>query len=281
MGKTSPLLLALLTVLGCHARPRAKAAVFDQTAAGDLAWLGPRPPSGPRRPPPPPDDEMETPPAAALAANAPEATLSPRNQTPRRRREGAEAGLRTELSTEPVKPELEHPPATALNDRIGLASERRAEESLPRPDETSLGRPTPPRRYLSPAAVKRPPVSRDRAEQDPFAAQTPHIPQDPANSSTATAIDAPPLSSLKAAIPEIAFVEPTMAGSYRLQVATSADCANPLIDRSYSFVDEIDLHHDLAVRRAPDGVYWVRVAFIDLLDYQQPFGAARPYKFRR
>ena len=37
----------------------------------------------------------------------------------------------------------------------------------------------------------------------------------------------------------------------------------------------------LAALNAADGTYWVRVAFVDLLDNQKPFKRARPYRFQR
>ncbi|MDD5656841.1 MAG: hypothetical protein PHF00_06255 [Elusimicrobia bacterium] len=279
MNRRSRCLAAALGVLlaasGCRPQPRGKGAFVAE--AGEPAGVGSPAPAEPRRAPPPAGDNTRPPLAGAPAARG----AAKLDQGSPRGRDEPEASLRTALSTEPVKSELGHSSGTVLDGSIGPDSARRVEASLARPDDEGLGRPTPPLRYLSPAGLKRLPQSWERLTQDRFLPKASRFLQDFVSSQTAAAIDPPPWSGINADMPRIAFMEPVMAGSYRLQVATSADCSSPLIDRVYAFVEEIDLHRDLAARGAADGVYWVRVAFIDLLDFQQPFGAARVYRFKR
>ena len=128
---------------------------------------------------------------------------------------------------------------------------------------------------VSTTAEPVPPAS-DLPAQGP-SAQAPNVPADATAPATA---GIKPLSARTLADTDIPKLDFT-AGSFRVQVATSADCSHPLLDHVYPELKGIDLHSELAQLGSPDGIYWVRVAFVDLLDNQQPFSKAHSYKFQR
>ncbi len=75
--------------------------------------------------------------------------------------------------------------------------------------------------------------------------------------------------------PRLRWTEPAGAVAYRLQVARSAQFANPLIDREVRDATSLDLDIDLA-----RGAYHWRLATIDASAEQGPFGDAQAFLVR-
>jgi hypothetical protein len=93
--------------------------------------------------------------------------------------------------------------------------------------------------------------------------------------------DAPSIGQFAGELESIMYSEMLLAGSYQVQVATSAEFSEVLFEKAYNFTADIDLQADLYRAGAEDGYYFVRVAFIDLLNYHAPFSKPRVYRFVR
>ena len=93
--------------------------------------------------------------------------------------------------------------------------------------------------------------------------------------------DAPSIGQFAGDLESIMYSEMLLAGSYQVQIATSAEFSEVLFEKAYNFTADIDLQGDLYRAGAEDGYYFVRVAFVDLLNYHAPFSKPRVYKFAR
>jgi len=93
--------------------------------------------------------------------------------------------------------------------------------------------------------------------------------------------EAPSISQFAGDLDSIMYSEMLLAGSYLIQIATASAFTTIFFEKSYYFTADIDLQADLRRAGAEDGLYWVRVAFIDLLNYQAPFSKPRVYNYTR
>jgi hypothetical protein len=72
--------------------------------------------------------------------------------------------------------------------------------------------------------------------------------------------------------------DPAETGSYRVQVATEKEFAHVLFEKIYLFEEGGTLKEDLTKGGLRGGRYWIRLAFIDLLDFQHPYSAPRRFR---
>jgi hypothetical protein len=164
----------------------------------------------------------------------------------------------------------------------GLPGSERSAGTAPGPGQGTIGKGLPSSRYLSPARLRR---AADSTEKTPPASATvsvgipaPDGVQPPAYGEQLEPVrPGGPASDVNDAL----FVDLLDIGSYRVQIATSSDFSSPIYDRTIATVDNIDVRwdfeHSLAAEKS--GNYWLRMAPVDLLGYQQAYQTARRLRF--
>jgi len=199
------------------------------------------------------------------------------------------------VDAEPARPEAA--PSTAafhaqlVNDIVAVRQAASAKKSSepPRPREGGgkgsgplepmKDNPVPPLRAVSFEPLPKSAVgdAAGIAQVAPLAAGLPA----PKASMSADYADPPSMDQFGGDLESIMYSEMLLAGSYQIQVGTSADFSAVVFEKSYFFTSDIDLHADFTRSGAENGFYWVRVAFIDLMNFESPFSKPRPYKFVR
>jgi hypothetical protein len=68
-------------------------------------------------------------------------------------------------------------------------------------------------------------------------------------------------------------------GAYRVQISVNKSFENPVFDRTYDAMKDINLYEEFVASgvRADRDAYWVRIAFVDLLQIETPFTEPRLY----
>ncbi len=152
-------------------------------------------------------------------------------------------------------------------------------ESVDSQQDGSLKPGVPGSRYLSPARPKEGKVAEPKvaAATETVAART---------EAKAAALDAKPgeaeppsAKGLNADIMN-AVVDPLEVGSYRVQVSDTEDFKAVLFDRTFAFLESQEVEADLRRSLPKGGKFWVRHAFIDLLEFQHPYSVPKRYRFR-
>ena len=235
------------------------------------------PPSSSHPPPAPlavnlavPRRSMETPPDGKppgdpLGLNKGGASRRPAGLAlprPRARSEAAPAS-REPKSAPPQEGRPSHPPP----------------ESLDSQQEGALKPGVPGSRYLSPARPKEGKVAEPKvaAATQSVAAKI-AAPSSDLDAKTGEA-QPPSAKGLNADIMN-AVVDPLEVGSYRVQVSQTEDFRVVLFDRTFAFLESQEVEADLRRALPKGGRYWVRHAFIDLLEFQLPNSAPKRYRFR-
>lgn len=99
------------------------------------------------------------------------------------------------------------------------------------------------------------------------------------NPDAAAAASAPPLSGVDK--DEIARLLKARldVGAYRVQMSATRDFEPVLFDRTYDAMKDINLYEEFLTSgvKADRDAYWVRIAFIDLLEIEKPFTDPRLY----
>lgn len=160
----------------------------------------------------------------------------------------------------------------------GPTPQRQPKEAAPGPDKERLTRPGAVPRDHSPATLKRYRTLDRKADllsvPDRGAAAPPEVEEG--------AVSAEPLSSKAmpdtASVPDIVIAD-LSAGSLRIQVTPTKDFSVILLDKVYPFVDRMEVYEDLSAAGAGNGLFWVRMAYVDLLEFQHPFAKPRLYRF--
>lgn len=133
--------------------------------------------------------------------------------------------------------------------------------------------------YLSPAAVKGPGAGQENVAggtglgygQAPQAAAS--------TGAVSVTVEAPVIDDFDAKARDEMLQAPE-SGSYRVQVSHSPEFQSVLFEKVYIFEEEMLILPDLRAYGLPSGIYWIRVAFIDLLDFQQPFSSPKRFRLR-
>jgi len=68
-------------------------------------------------------------------------------------------------------------------------------------------------------------------------------------------------------------------GAYRVQISPTADFEQPVFDKTYDMMKDINLFEEFRAEgvKLEREAYWVRIAFIDLLNMELPFTKPRLY----
>jgi hypothetical protein len=213
-----------------------------------------------------------------------------------------------EVAAKPsVKDPPPPPPKSALGEkRTGLDGARtqapasQPAEAQAKPGHNPFEGEDPPKREASPAGARpdseplsgSSPGPKDQSPATLTRKKTPHRPipliglekdpPDPPGEIDEGAAAALPSSTSNeggAPAPDIQIAD-LVVGSFRVQVAKEGGKKSGLIlDKTYTFADKVELYNDLEAAGAETGHYWVRIAYIDLLDFQHPYTRPRRYKF--
>ena len=101
----------------------------------------------------------------------------------------------------------------------------------------------------------------------------------PEPSPDAAAVAAPPMSGVDK--DEIARLLKARldVGAYRVQMSVTRDFSPVIFDRTYDAMKDINLYEEFLASgvHADREAYWVRIAFIDLLEIEKPFTEPRLY----
>ena len=116
------------------------------------------------------------------------------------------------------------------------------------------------------------------AERVVFAVSGPDGGPSPAQDAAAVAA-APPMSGVDK--DEIARLLKARldVGAYRVQMSVARDFSPVIFDRTYDAMKDINLYAEFLASgvKADRDAYWVRIAFIDLLEIEKPFTDPRLY----
>ncbi len=265
------LLAAALLLAGCGP----KKAVVQYEEAGGLSV----PPVGlvARKsvlPPPKSDEEPEPAPVAAARSAVPIAAsergrLAPperRGSEPAGAREGGES-LRAESSTQAAPGPPGPPP-----EEMRVEGDPRAQQ----PDELTPLPTDRPRRYVSPAPLKKV-LNTLRIGERRLAEAAPVREAAVIDVSAAPAAFPPQATAALAdEVPDSVVADPEQLGSYHVQVSSSRAFGAVLFDKEYPFMADIDLKTDLLALDLRPGQYWIRYAVVDLLGFEHPY--SRPQR---
>jgi hypothetical protein len=185
------------------------------------------------------------------------------------------------------------PPPSGEPERYGAASVGRAKGSPPaeKPSNLPAGKAAPPAvkadagapAVAAPAAAGRAP----RGDEGPGEAVVFAVSGPEAAPETGRALDAtreqvaaaPAMSGLdKDEISKMLNARLDV-GAYRVQISDSKSFEKPLFDRSYDAMKDINLYEEFLASgvHADREAYWVRIAFIDLIQIETPFTEPRLY----
>lgn len=191
-------------------------------------------------------------------------------------------GLESPQALRPVGAEREGASSGhAAGERIGGGQDREA-ASPGKPVGGALESPGPGSRYLSPKQLERMDV-REKALDPSSEAEGAELKSlARAGGSPEAGLKAPPaLSDLEGAIPSMEISDMSSVGAFHVQMAATPDFAKALFDRTYSIMDDYDIEGDARKAGLRGGSYWVRIALVDLLGFEQPFSQPRRYKLKR
>lgn len=233
--------------------------------------------------------EASPPPPGAAAARARAVAASRNGDPPRRpkpkpqKTQRHSSAARKPRPSVPEKPDpLEHPSKPDNSDQDGVAHEKKRAEGRPDSDDGyRLRRAGLDSGYLSPKALQQRSIDakapqelkilEGSSEEEVLVSTAPPRPLE----------EAVAVADLNASAVGAMISDPTETGSFRIQISDSESFERILFDKVYLSEERINVRRDLLSSGLAPRAYWARVAFIDLLDYQQPYSAPRKVRLKR
>lgn len=254
---------ALSCIAGCREKPEPKSApiLFSSGAAVGLVALSDLP--EPEEEGLPLGDPMERthrrPPPAALSGAPPLAARLVVLEKPASRGKGWE--------------KQDKLPRGELEQRTRQAQGRTAEAGGNRM-RAELGH-----GYLSPSSPRGPSIGQEAVSDGAGPGSGRALRAEAAAGTLSVSVEAPVIEDFDAKARDEMLQTPE-SGSYRVQVSFTQNFEVILFEKVYIFEEEMLVLPDLRAHGLASGVYWVRIAFIDLLDFQQPFSSPKKFRLR-
>lgn len=179
----------------------------------------------------------------------------------------------------PDSPRPKAPGESARAKNSGKDDSSQRWEDPERPDEVDPGQGAQGSRYLSPAKPKDQKVKVEGAEATAKGQAAAIVGRAPAAGSAAPDLGTPP-AEVKAEAPQLLTDFSEEDGSYRVQISDTEDFKRILFDKTYPFLEDFDVRVEMRKALTKGGHYWVRSAFIDLLEFQHPFSKPKHYYVR-